>query len=80
MSAALLFFFLFFMFAAPLQCTLAVWYSACTTMTNDGTGTVQPLVMKMQTGSNNNHIFQIFFVLACSTNDTKTENAENGVA
>jgi hypothetical protein len=43
-----------FMFAAPLQCTLVVWYSACTTMTNGGTSTVPPLVMEMQ----------IFFVLA----------------
>jgi hypothetical protein len=54
-------FFSFFMFAAPLQCTLAVWYSACTTMTNGGTNTVPPLVMEMQTGSTNNHISQIFF-------------------
>jgi hypothetical protein len=64
----------FFMFAAPLHCTLAVCYSACTTMTNCGTGiyhqcnggtnTVPPLVMEMQTGSTNNHISQIFFVLA----------------
>jgi hypothetical protein len=54
----------FFMFAALLQCTLVVWYSVCTTMTNGGTGTVPPLVMEMQTGSTNNHISQIFFVLA----------------
>jgi hypothetical protein len=63
------------MFAAPLQCTLAVWYSACTTMANSveqalyhqrngGTNTVPPLVMEMQTDRTNNHIFQIFFVLA----------------
>jgi hypothetical protein len=52
------------MFAAPLQCNLVVWYSVCTTMTNGGTGTVSPLVMEMQTGSTNNHISQIFFVLA----------------
>ncbi len=62
------------MFAAPLQFTLAVWYSVCTTMTNGGTGThhqcnggtntVPPLVMEMQTGSTNNHISRIFFVLA----------------
>jgi hypothetical protein len=41
----------FFMFAAPLQCTLVVWYNVCTTMTNGGTGTVPPLVMEMQTCS-----------------------------
>jgi hypothetical protein len=29
-------FYKFFLFAALLQCTLAVWYSACTTMTNGG--------------------------------------------
>ncbi len=52
------------MFAASLQCTLAVWYTVCTTMTNGGTGTVPPLVMELQTGSTNNHISQIFFVLA----------------
>jgi hypothetical protein len=52
------------MFAAPLQRTLAVWYSVCTTMTNGGTGTVPPLVMELQTGSTNNYISQIFFVLA----------------
>jgi hypothetical protein len=33
----------FFMFAAPLQSSLAVWYSVCTTMTNGGTGTVPPM-------------------------------------
>jgi hypothetical protein len=38
----------FLMFAALLQCTLVVWYSVCTTMTNGGTGTVPPLVMEMQ--------------------------------
>jgi hypothetical protein len=54
----------FFMFAASLQCTLAVWYSVCTAMNNGGTGTVSPLVMELQTGSTNNHISQIFFVLA----------------
>jgi hypothetical protein len=54
----------FFMFATPLQCALVVWYSVCTTMTNGGKGTVPPLVMEMQTGSTNNHISQIFFVLA----------------
>jgi hypothetical protein len=48
------FFLNFFMFAAPLQCTLVVWYSACTTMTNGGTDTVPPLGMEMQ----------IFFVIA----------------
>ncbi len=32
--------------------------------TNGGTGIVPPLVMEMQTGSTNNHISQIFFVLA----------------
>jgi hypothetical protein len=53
----------FFMFAAPLLCTLVLWYSVCTTMTNGGTGTVPPLVMEMQIGSTNNHISQIFFVL-----------------
>jgi hypothetical protein len=63
------------MFAASLQYTLAVWYSACITMTNGGKGivyhqcnggtnTVPPLVMEMQTGSTNNHISQIFVVLA----------------
>ncbi len=52
------------MFAASLQCTLAVWYSVCTAMNNGGTGTVSPLVMELQTGSTNNHISQIFFVLA----------------
>ncbi len=31
---------------------------------NDGTNTVPPLVMGMQSGSTNNHISQIFFVLA----------------
>ena len=50
------FFFKFFKFAASLQCTLAVWYTVCTTMTNGGTGTVPPLVMELQTGSTNNHI------------------------
>jgi hypothetical protein len=54
----------FFMFATLLQCTLAVWYNVCTTRTNGGTGTVPPLIMKMQTGSTKNHISQIFFVLA----------------
>jgi len=54
----------FFMFAAPLKCTLVVWHSVCTTVTNGGTSTVPPLVMEMQTGSTNNHISQIFFVLA----------------
>jgi hypothetical protein len=54
----------FFMCGAPLQCTLVVLYSVCATMTNGGTGTVPPLVMEMQTGSTNNHISQIFFVLA----------------
>jgi hypothetical protein len=59
------FFLKFFMwFVASLQCTLAVWYTVCTTMTNGGTGTVPPLVMELQTGSTNNHISQIFFVLA----------------
>ncbi len=58
----------FFMFAAPLQCTLVVWYSVYTTMTNGGTGTVPPLVMEMQTGSTNNHISKIFFVHVSSTN------------
>jgi hypothetical protein len=53
----------FFMFAGPLQCTLVVWYSVCTTMTNGGTGTVSPLVMEMETSSTNNHISQIFFAL-----------------
>jgi hypothetical protein len=38
----------FFMFAAPLQCTLVVWYSVY-----GGAGTVSPLVMEMQTGSTN---------------------------
>jgi hypothetical protein len=64
------------MFAAPLflnslclqhhYSTLEVWYSACTTMTNGGTGTDTnpPLVMEMQTGSTINHISQIFFVFA----------------
>ena len=52
------------MFAASLQCTLAVWYTVCTTMTNGGTGIVPPLVMELQTGSTNNHISQIFFVFA----------------
>jgi hypothetical protein len=33
----------FFMFAASLQSNLAVGYSACTTMTNGGTGTVPPM-------------------------------------
>jgi hypothetical protein len=33
-------------------------------MTNDGTGTVPPLVIELQTGSTNNQISQIFFVLA----------------
>jgi hypothetical protein len=33
-------------------------------MTNGGTGTVPTLVMVVQTGSTNNHISQIFFVLA----------------
>jgi hypothetical protein len=54
----------FFMFAASLQCTLSVWYTVCTTMTNGGTGTVPPLVMELQTGSTIHHISQIFFVLA----------------
>jgi hypothetical protein len=54
----------FFMFAASLQCSLAVWYTACTTMTIGGTGTLPSLVMELQTGSTNNHISQIFFVLA----------------
>jgi hypothetical protein len=31
---------------------------------NGGTDTVPPLVMEMQTGSTNNHISQVFFVLA----------------
>jgi hypothetical protein len=43
---------------------LAVLYTVCTTMTNGGTGIVPPLVMELQTGSTNNHISQIFFVLA----------------
>jgi hypothetical protein len=48
--------FLFFMFAAPLQCNLALeWWN--------GTSIVPPLVMGMQTGSTNNHISQIFFAL-----------------
>jgi hypothetical protein len=51
------------MFAASLQCTYQ-WYTVSTTMTNGGTGTVSPLVMELQTGSTNNHISQIFFVLA----------------
>jgi hypothetical protein len=54
----------FFMFAASLQCTLAVWYTVCTTMTNGGTGTVPPLVMELQTGSTYYQISLIFFVLA----------------
>jgi hypothetical protein len=54
----------FFMFVASLQCTSAVYDTVCTTMTNGGTGTVPPLVMELQTDSTNNHIFQIFFVLA----------------
>jgi hypothetical protein len=58
------FFHNFFMCSAPLQFTLVVWYSVCTTITNGGTGIVKPLVMEMQTGSTNNHISQIFFVLA----------------
>jgi hypothetical protein len=33
----------FFIFAALLQCNLAVWYSVCTTVTNGGTGTVSPM-------------------------------------
>jgi hypothetical protein len=53
-----------FMCSAPLQFTLVVWYSVCTTITNGGTGTVPPLVMEMQTGSTTNHISEIFFVLA----------------
>jgi hypothetical protein len=53
-----------FMFSASLQCTLAVWYTVCNTMTNGGTGTVPPLVIELQTGSTNNHISQIFFLLA----------------
>jgi hypothetical protein len=52
----------FFMIAAPLQCTLVVWYSVCTTMTNGGTGTVPPLVMEMQTGSTNDRILKILLV------------------
>ncbi len=52
------------MFVASLQCTSAVYDTVCTTMTNGGTGTVPPLVMELQTDSTNNHIFQIFFVLA----------------
>jgi hypothetical protein len=36
-------FFYFFMFAAPLQFTLAVWYRACSSMTNGGTGTEPPM-------------------------------------
>ncbi len=60
------------MFAAPLQCTLVVWYSVCTTMTNGGTGTVPPLVMEMQTGSTNNHFLcvnstNVMVVLVSST-------------
>jgi hypothetical protein len=54
----------FLMFAAPVQYILATWYSVCTTMTYDGTGTVPPLVMEKQTGSTNDHISKIFFVLA----------------
>jgi hypothetical protein len=34
---------LFFMFAASLQYTLALWYSACITMTNGGKGIVPPM-------------------------------------
>jgi hypothetical protein len=56
----------FFMFPASLQCTLLVWYTVCTT--NGGTGTVPQLVMEMQTGSTNNHISQIFFVLSAQWN------------
>jgi hypothetical protein len=33
---------------------------------NGGTNTVLPLVMEMQTGSTNNHVSQIFFVLAAA--------------
>jgi hypothetical protein len=35
-------------------------YNQC----NGGTNTVPPLVMEMQTGSTNNYISKIFFVLA----------------
>ncbi len=52
------------MFAASLQCTLGVWFTVFTTLTNGETGTVPPLVMELQTGSTNNHISQIVFVLA----------------
>jgi hypothetical protein len=38
--------------------------TSCTNMTIGGTDPVPPLVMEMQTGSTNNHLSQIFFVLA----------------
>jgi hypothetical protein len=52
------------MFAATLQWTLAVWYSVFTTITNGGSNPVPPLVMEIQIGSTNNHISQIFLLLA----------------
>jgi hypothetical protein len=38
--------------------------AAAKSLSRKGASTVPPLVMGMQTGSTNNHISQIFFVLA----------------
>jgi hypothetical protein len=44
----------------PLVLVEQALYHQC----NGGTNTVPPLVMELQTGSTNNHISRIFFVLA----------------